>query len=194
MIVDDSTVARAVLSRMIESDPAFRDHRRRRNRRGRDRGAWRMPRRCRPSRPRNARRRRAQIDPADHRRGRRRQGDDRLLAGRGRRRADRCRACAGRRRHAAQARHRPLQRQIFRNPARQAQGAWLRAEPSSPAARGRSAGGTRHASGDAFGPDRRCLRSALRPAASMRSARFSTRCPSGSACRSSSRSICRSRS
>ena len=55
--------------------------------------------------------------------GARRAGDDRLLAGRGRRRGNRRRAGAGRRRHLAQARHRPLQRPLLGNPAAQAEGA-----------------------------------------------------------------------
>ena len=84
-----------------------------------------MPRRHRHPRPRNARGGRAEVDPAHHRGRRGREGHDRLVAGRRRRRADRRRAGARRRRHHAQARHRPLQRQILRNPAGQAQGARL---------------------------------------------------------------------
>ena len=63
-------VARAVLSRMVESDPRIRDRRRRRHRRGRHRGARRSPRRHRPARPRNAGRGRPEVDSADHRRRR----------------------------------------------------------------------------------------------------------------------------
>ena len=88
-----------------------------------------MPGRHRHPRPRNAGRRRPQVDPADHRRCRRRQSHDRLLACRGGRRADRRRARARRRGHLAQAGHRPLQWQIFRSAAEQAQGAWLCAGP-----------------------------------------------------------------
>jgi two-component system chemotaxis response regulator CheB len=62
MIVDDSMVARAVLSRMIESDGDF-EIAPSPDRRGRDRSARPGPRRHRPARPRNARRGRAQVDP-----------------------------------------------------------------------------------------------------------------------------------
>ncbi len=85
-----------------------------------------MPRRHRRARPRNARRGRPQVDPADHRGRRRSEGDDRFFARRGWRRANRRRAGIGRGRHVAQAGDRPVQRQILRDPGRQAQGARLR--------------------------------------------------------------------
>ena len=120
MIVDDSMVARAVLSRMIESDPRFEIAAVAGTAEDAIEALDAVPRRRHPARPRNAGRGRPQVDSADHRRRRRRQGHDRLLAGRGRRRGDRRGARAGRRRHAAQAGHRPLQRPLFRSPARQA--------------------------------------------------------------------------
>ena len=132
MIVDDSTVARAVLSRMIESDPAIsrsppspgppktRSTRSASAASTSSCSTWKCPARA-----------ASKSHSADHRRRGRRQGHDRLLACRRRRRADRRRAGARRRRHAAQARHRPLQRPLFRNPARQAarRSAMRRAQP-----------------------------------------------------------------
>ena len=100
MIVDDLTVARAVLSRMIESDPAFEIAAVAGTAEDAIEALGECPRRHRPPRPRDAGRGRPQVDPANHRRRGGRQGHDRVVARRRGRRADRRRARARRRRHA----------------------------------------------------------------------------------------------
>ena len=155
MIVDDSMVARAVLSRMIESDPSFEIAAVAGSRRGCDRRARTGSGRHRPTRPRNAGPRRPQFDPPDPRCRRRGQGNDRILARRGRRRGDGGGARARSRRHPSQAGHRTVQRPLLGGPAGQAQGARLRPEARSPGDRAGSLDCPARASCNARRPDRR---------------------------------------
>ena len=151
-----------------------------------------MPGRHRRARPRNARRGGSQVDSANHRRGRRRQDHDRLVARRGGRGADRGGARARRGRYHAQARNRPLQWQIFGDPARAS--SRRSALPRRDAGAGREPAGPRRRFAPCPAIRSTCWRSVLQLAASTRSACCSRRFRGGSACRSSSPSICRSRS
>ena len=105
-------------------------------------------------------------------------GHDRLLARRGGRRGNRRGAGARRRRHAAQARHRPLQRPLLGNPARASSRRWAMPTALDDRASAAAVAADRRRRCARCRPIRsRCSRSARRPAASMRSASCSSALP-----------------